>query len=323
MEAKSNEEEAERNNTTFPTEFILLGLFNQTETHTFLVAMILLAFITALSGNGLLIFLIQTDSSLHSPMYFFLSQLAFMDICQILIVVPKMAMDFLIPGNPISIVGCGTQIFLTMTMGGAVCLLLAVMSYDRYVAICNPLQYHIRMKKRTCLSMAAGVWFGASLDALIHTVFILQLPYCSSKEINHFFCEIPALLKLSCSDTSTYEMVLFVSGIVLLLIPSLIILSSYTCILSSVLRMSSVKGKQKALATCSSHLTVVGLFYGAAIFMYMRPTSYHSLQQDKMVSMFYTIVTPVLNPLIYSLRNRDVLGSLRKLVGKCRVCQKL
>ncbi|KAM7146181.1 LOW QUALITY PROTEIN: olfactory receptor 2T27-like [Macrochelys suwanniensis] len=322
MEAKSNEEEVERNNTILPTEFILLGLFNQTETHTFLMAMILFAFITALSGNGLLIFLIQMDSSLHSPMYFFLSQLAFMDICQTLIVVPKMAMDSLIPGNTISIVGCGAQIFLTMTMGGAVCLLLAVMSYDRYVAICNPLQYHSHMRKRTCLSMAAGVWFGASLDALIHTVFILQLPYCGSKEINHFFCEIPALLKLSCSDTSTYETVLFVSGIVLLLIPSLIILSSYT-ILSSVLRMSSVKGKQKALATSSSHLTVVGLFYGAAIFMYMRPTSYHSSQQDKMVSMFYTIVTPVLNPLIYSLRNRDVLGSLRKLVGKCRVCQKL
>uniref|UniRef100_A0A8C8RV09 G-protein coupled receptors family 1 profile domain-containing protein n=1 Tax=Pelusios castaneus TaxID=367368 RepID=A0A8C8RV09_9SAUR len=310
------------NNATLPVEFILLGLWNQAETRPFLVAMILLAFITALSANGVLIVLIQRDSSLHSPMYFFLSQLAFMDICQILIVVPKMAIDSLTPGNSISLAGCGAQIFLTMTMGGAVCLLLAVMSYDRYVAICNPLQYHSRMNKRTCLNLAAGVWFGASLDALIQTVFVLRLPYCNVKEVNHFFCEIPVLLKLSCTDTSTYETVLFVTGIVLLLIPSTIILSSYSCILSSILRMSSVKGKQKALSTCSSHLIVVGLFYGAAIFMYMRPSSYHSPEQDKMVSVFYTIVTPVLNPLIYSLRNRDVLGTLRKLLWKCIVCQK-
>ncbi|KYO47307.1 hypothetical protein Y1Q_0016214 [Alligator mississippiensis] len=252
-------------------------------------------------------------------MYFFLCQLAFMDICQILIIVPKMLADFLIPGNPISPAGCGTQIFLMLTMGVSECLLLAVMSYDRYIAICNPLQYPILMNRNLCFVLSAGVWMGALVNALFHTVFTLDLPYCGSKEIDHFFCEVPALLKLSCSDTSQYETLVFVSSIVLLPIPSSIILASYACILSRVLRMKSTKGQQKALATCSSHLTVVGMFYGAAIFMYMRPGSYHSPEQDKIVSLFYTIVPPVLNPLIYSLRNRDVLRALRKLIGIFRV----
>ncbi|XP_019351104.2 olfactory receptor 2T27 [Alligator mississippiensis] len=306
-------------NETSSADFILLGLLSRTNVHKFSMAMILLAFIAALSGNALLILLIQVDSSLHTPMYFFLCQLAFMDICQILIIVPKMLADFLIPGNPISPAGCGTQIFLMLTMGVSECLLLAVMSYDRYIAICNPLQYPILMNRNLCFVLSAGVWMGALVNALFHTVFTLDLPYCGSKEIDHFFCEVPALLKLSCSDTSQYETLVFVSSIVLLPIPSSIILASYACILSRVLRMKSTKGQQKALATCSSHLTVVGMFYGAAIFMYMRPGSYHSPEQDKIVSLFYTIVPPVLNPLIYSLRNRDVLRALRKLIGIFRV----
>ncbi|XP_006263817.2 olfactory receptor 2V1-like [Alligator mississippiensis] len=303
-------------NATLLTEFVLLGFLNQTKIDTLLLAMILLASVTALLGNALLMFLIQVDSRLHIPMYFFLSQLAFLDICQTLIIVPKMSADFLIPGNPISLAGCGTQILLTLTIGASESLLLAVMSYDRYVAICHPLQYPILMSKRVCLSLAAGVWCGGTLDAFINMVYVIQLPYCHSKEINHFFCEIPALLKLSCSDTSTYETAVFISGVILLLIPSSIILASYARILSAVLRMSSAKGRHKALATCSSHLTVVGLFYGGTMFMYMRPNAYHSPDQDKIIPVFYTIVTPVLNPLIYSLRNRDVLGALRKLFGK-------
>ncbi|XP_059570979.1 olfactory receptor 2T11-like [Alligator mississippiensis] len=307
-------------NKTSSTDFILLGLLSQTNVHIFSMAMIFLAFIAAVSGNALLILLIQVDSSLHTPMYFFLNQLAFMDICQMLIVVPKMLADFLTPGNPISPAGCGAQVFLTLTMGISVCLLLAVMAYDRYIAICNPLQYPIRMSRNICFLLAVGVWMGASVNSLIHTVFTLTLPYCGSKAIDHFFCEVPALLKLSCSDTSRYEALVFVSSIVLVLIPSSIILASYACILSRVLRMKSTR-QQKALATCSSHLTVVVMFYGAATFMYMRPSSYHSPEQDKIVALFYTIVTPVLNPLIYSLRNKDVLGALKKLIGKCRVFQ--
>ncbi|XP_059570367.1 olfactory receptor 2T27-like [Alligator mississippiensis] len=308
-------------NETSSADFILLGILSRTNVHKFTMATILLAFIAALSGNALLILLIQVDSSLHTPMYFFLRQLAFMDICQTLIIVPKMLADFLTPGNPISPAGCGTQIFLMLTMGVSECLLLAVMSYDRYIAICNPLQYPILMSRNICFLLSAGVWMGALVNALIHTVFTLALPYCGSKEIDHFFCEVPALLKLSCSDTSHYEAMVFVTGIVVLLIPSSIILASYAYILSTVLRMKSTKGQQKALATCLSHLTVVVMFYGAGIFMYMRPGSYHSPEQDKIVSLFYTIVSPPLNPLIYSLRNRDVLRAIRKLIGIFRVFQ--
>ncbi|XP_059570377.1 olfactory receptor 2V1-like [Alligator mississippiensis] len=307
-------------NETSSTDFILLGLLSQTNVHMFSMAMILLAFIAAVSGNGLLILLIKVDSSLHTPMYFFLSQLAFMDICQTLIVVPKMAADFLTPGNPISAAGCGVQIFLSLTMGGAECLLLAVMAYDRYLAICNPLQYPLLLSKRVCLGLTGGVWIGTCVDALILTASTMHLPYCGSKQINHFFCEVPALLKLSSSDTSHYETLLCVCSIVMSLIPSSTILASYARILALVLRMNSTR-QQKALATCSSHLTVVGMFYGTAIFMYMRPSPYHSPEKDKILSLFYTIVPPVLNPFIYSLRNRDVLGALRKLVGKCRVFQ--
>ncbi|XP_006276973.3 olfactory receptor 2T27-like [Alligator mississippiensis] len=311
----------ETQNASSPTEFVLLGLLHHTKAHSFFLAIILLALVTAVSGNTLLLILIQVDSSLHTPMYVFLSQLAFMDICQSLIVVPKMSADFLTPGNPISPAGCGVQIFLSLTTGGAECLLLAVMSYDRYVAICNPLQYPLLLSRRVCLGLAAGAWVGAAANALIHSVYTMHLPYCASKAIDQFFCEVQSLLKLSCSDTSQYETLVFVSGIVLLLIPSSIILASYIHILSTVLRMKSTKGQQKALATCSSHLTVVGMFYGAAIFTYMRPNAPRSPKQDKMAPVFYTIVTPVLNPLIYSLRNRDVLRALRKLVMKCRVLQ--
>ncbi|XP_059570373.1 olfactory receptor 2V1-like [Alligator mississippiensis] len=311
----------ESKNSTSPMQFILLGLLHHTNMHTFFLALIWLALVTAVSGNTLLLVLIQVDSSLRTPMYFFLSQLAVMDICEILTVVPKMVADFLTPGNPISLVACWAQIFLVVMMGGAECLLLAVMAYDRYVAICNPLQYPILLSRRVCLGLAAGAWVGAAADALIHSVYAIHLPYCGSKDIDQFFCEVQSLLKLSCSDTSQYETLVFVSGIVLLLIPSSIILASYTCILATVLRMKSTKGQQKALATCSSHLTAVGMFYGAAIFMYLRPKVPHSPEQDKMAPVFYTIVTPVLNPLIYSLRNRDVLGALRKLVMKCRVLQ--
>ncbi|XP_059570380.1 olfactory receptor 2T27-like [Alligator mississippiensis] len=304
--------EVARCNATSPTEFVLLGLLNHSKVHTFLMAMILLAFITAVLGNALLMFLIQVDSSLHTPMYFFLSHLAFMDICETLTIVPKMSADFVTPGNTISWAGCGAQKFFTLATGGAECLLLVVMSYDRYVAICKPLQYPLLLSRRVCLGLAAAVWIGASVDALMHTVYIMHLPFCGSKNINHFLCEHPALMKLACSDTSTYESLVFVTGIVMLLIPCSIVLASYTRILSTVLRMKSTKGQQKALATCSSHLTVVCMFYGAALFMYMRPNAYHTPEQDKIVCLFYTVVTPILNPLIYSLRNKDVLGALKK-----------
>ncbi|XP_019346179.2 olfactory receptor 2V1-like [Alligator mississippiensis] len=316
MKDQPREVQVERQNAT---EFILLGLLNHSKVHMFFLALIFLAFITAVSGNALLIFLIQVTPSLHTPMYFFLSQLAFMDICPSLLIIPKMSVDFLTPGNTISVAGCGTQIFLILTTGVGECLLLPVMSYDRYVAICNPLQYPVLLSRRVCLRLTAAIWICVPINALIHAVYTMRLPYCGLNYIDHFFCEVPALIKLSCSDTSTYETLIFVNSSILLLIPFSIILASYARILATVLKMKSTTGQQKALATCSSHLTAVGLFYGAAMFTYIKPNADHSTRQDNIVPVFYSIVTPILNPVIYSLRNRDVLGALRRLVGKCRV----
>ncbi|XP_004472385.4 olfactory receptor 2AG2-like [Dasypus novemcinctus] len=190
------------------------------------------------------------------------------------------------------------------------------MAYDRYVAICHPLRYSILMCPAVCASMVAGTWLGALFNALAHVIYTLNLPYCASREIHHFFCEIPALLKLVCADTSRYENGIYVSGVVFYLIPISYIMASYGQILFTVLRLESNLGMRKALATCSSHMIVLSLFYGTAIFKYFLPKAYHTAEQDEIVSVFYTIVTPMLNPLIYSLRNKDVTQALRKVLGK-------
>ncbi|XP_015283469.1 PREDICTED: olfactory receptor 2T2-like [Gekko japonicus] len=304
-------------NRTSWTEFVFLGLLNHTTTHTIFFGALLVAFFIALFGNCLFLLLIQTGSDFQTPMYFFLSQLSFMDICQIFTIVPKMSMDFLTKKNVISLAGCGIQIFFTLTMGGGECLLLTVMSYDRYVAICKPLQYPVLMTRKICLVLSAGVWIGASFHALIHTISIIRLSFCKSNVINQFFCTVPSVLKLSCSETSTYEKGLFLTGLVMLLSPFSVILASYVSILLTVLGMKSIEGRRKAFGTCISHLCVVGIFYGAASFKYMRPGSYRTPRQDKIVSVFCDVVTPMLNPLIYSLRNRDILAVLRKWLGKC------
>ncbi|XP_077187467.1 olfactory receptor 2T2-like [Paroedura picta] len=304
-------------NRTSWTEFVFLGLLNHTAIHTMFFGALLVTFLLALFGNCLFLLLIQTGSDFQTPMYFFLSQLSFMDICQVFTIVPKMSVDYLNKKNVISLSGCGIQIFFTLTMGGGECLLLSVMSYDRYVAICKPLQYPVLMTRRTCLVLSAGVWIGASLHALIHTISVICLTFCKSNVINQFFCTVPSMLKLSCSEKSIYEKGLFFTGIVMLLGPISLILASYISILLTVLGMQSIEGRRKAFSTCISHLCVVGIFYGAASFKYMRPESYRTPQQDKVVSVFCDIVTPMLNPLIYSLRNRDVLAVLRKWVGKC------
>uniref|UniRef100_UPI003753E857 consOR2 n=1 Tax=synthetic construct TaxID=32630 RepID=UPI003753E857 len=305
-------------NQTSSTDFILLGLFDHPRLELLLFVLILLIYLLALLGNGLIILLIHLDSRLHTPMYFFLSQLSLMDLCYTSTTVPKMLVNLLSGDKTISFAGCGAQLFLYLTLGGTECLLLAVMAYDRYVAICHPLRYPVLMNPRVCLLLAAGSWLLGSLDSLIHTVLTLSLPFCGSREINHFFCEVPALLKLACADTSLNETVMFVCCVLMLLIPLSLILVSYGRILLAVLRMQSAEGRRKAFSTCSSHLTVVGLFYGAAIYMYLQPKSYHSPEQDKVVSLFYTILTPMLNPLIYSLRNKEVKGALRRVLGKCR-----
>ncbi|XP_007954336.1 olfactory receptor 2T27-like [Orycteropus afer afer] len=305
----------EQNNET-SNDFILLGLFPGFRHPHLLILTILLIYTIAFAGNALLILLIWLDTRLHTPMYFLLSQLSLIDLSYITSTVPKTVTNYFTGKKNISYFACAAQLFFFLTLGLAECILLTLMAYDRYVAVCNPLRYAILMSPRVCLQMAAVVWIGAALAALVHTIYPMHFPICGSREINHYFCEMPAILRLSCVDTSAYEMVKFVSTIVFLLIPFVLILSSYTLIFLTVLRMNSCKGKNKALATCSSHLTVVSLYFGQAIFIYMTPSSSHTPEQDQIGAMLGTIVIPMLNPLIYSLRNKEVVGALRKRMGR-------
>ncbi|XP_004453801.3 olfactory receptor 2V1-like [Dasypus novemcinctus] len=298
------------------TDFILLGFLQRIYAASLLFSLIFLTFLVALLGNIMMMILIWLDSRLHTPMYFLLSQLSIMDFLYSSTIVPKIAIDFLSGKNTISFISCGIQLFLFAALFSAECILLAVMAYDRYVAICRPLHYSVLMCPTVCVLMVAGTWLVALLNALVHVIYTLNLPYCSSRIIQHFFCEIPALLKLVCADTSLYENGIFISGVAFLLIPLSVILASYCQIISTVLRLGSNLGMRKALATCSSHMIVVSLFYGTAIIMYFFPKAYHTPVQDEVVAVFYTILTPMLNPLIYSLRNRDVAKALRKVLGR-------
>ncbi|XP_045633446.1 olfactory receptor 2T33-like [Ursus americanus] len=303
-------------NDTTEINFILVGLFNHTPTHVFLFSMVLMIFLTSLMANALMILLIHEDPQLHTPMYFLLSQLSLMDMMLGSSIVPKMATNYLMGTKSISPAGCGTQIFLFLTLGGGECFLLAAMAYDRYVAICHPLRYPILMNQKLCLHMTTGSWLLGGVDGLIQAGATLSFPYCHSREINHFFCEAPSLMRLACAENIFFEFFMYVCCILMLLIPLSLILASYSLILAAVLRMKSTAARKKAFATCSSHLAVVGLFYGTLIFTYMWPKSYRSVAHDKVVSAFYTIFTPVLNPLIYSVRNKDVKGALRKWLEK-------
>ena len=300
---------------TAKSDFTLVGIFSQSQHPALLCVVIFVVFLMALSGNIFLIFLIYSDAHLHTPMYFFISQLSFMDMMYISVTVPKMLMDQITGVNKISVPECGIQMFLYVTLAGSEFFLLASMAYDRYMAICHPLHYPVLMNHKVCLFLASGCWFLGSVDGFLFTPITMTFPFCRSREIHHFFCEVPAILKLSCSDTSLYEIFMYLCCVLMLLVPVTIISGSYYFILLTIHRMNSAEGRKKAFATCSSHMTVVLLFYGAAIYTYMLPNSYHTSEKDMMVSVFYTILTPVLNPLIYSLRNKDVIGALKKMLN--------
>uniref|UniRef100_A0A8D1F1R9 Olfactory receptor n=1 Tax=Sus scrofa TaxID=9823 RepID=A0A8D1F1R9_PIG len=300
-------------NHTGQLEFILQGLFGQSKHPALLCTVIFMIFLMALSGNSILIFLIHSNAHLHTPMYFFISQLSLMDVMYISVTVPKMLMDQVMGMNKISVPECGMQMFLYLTLVGSEFFLLATMAYDRYVAICHPLHYSTLMNHKGCLLLVFGCWFLGLVDGFMLTPITMTFPFCRSWEIHHFFCEVPAVMKLSCSDTSIYETLMYLCCILMLLIPFTIISSSSSFILLTIHRMNSAEGQKKAFMTCSSHMTVVILFYGAAIYTYMLPTSYHTPEKDMVVSVLYTILTPVLNPLIYSFRNKDVTGALKKM----------
>ncbi|XP_052051795.1 olfactory receptor 2T29-like [Apodemus sylvaticus] len=303
------------NNYTGQSDFTLLGFFSESKHPALLAVVIFVIFLMALSGNALLILLIVSDIHLHTPMYFFISQLSLMDMMYISVTVPKMLMDQVLGSHKISAAACGMQMFLYVTLAGSEFFLLASMSYDRYVAICHPLRYPVLMNRRVCLLLLSVCWLLGSLDGFMFTPVTMTFPFCGSQEIHHFFCEVPAVTKLSCSDTWLYETLMYVCCVLMLLIPVTVISGSYSSILLTVLRMNSAEGRKKALATCSSHMTVVLLFYGAAVYTYMLPASLHTPEKDMVVSVFYTILTPLLNPLIYSLRNKNVTDAMKKLLG--------
>ncbi|XP_014940150.3 olfactory receptor 2D3-like [Acinonyx jubatus] len=303
-------------NQTYVTEFVFLGLSQDPHTQLLLFFLFLIIYLLTVLGNLLIIVLIHTDSRLHTPMYFFLRNLSFADLCFSTTTVPQVLVHFLAKRKTISFAGCSTQIFVFLLVGGTECALLAVMSYDRYVAVCKPLHYSSIMTHWLCVQLALGSWVSGALVSLVDTTFTLCLPYQGNNIINHFFCEPPALLKLASTNTYSTEMTIFAMGVVILLAPVCLILVSYWNIISAVIQMQSGEGRFKAFSTCGSHLIVVVLFYGSAIFAYMRPNSKIMNERDKMISVFYSAVTPMLNPIIYSLRNKDVKGALRRVTAK-------
>ncbi|XP_004841990.1 olfactory receptor 2AJ1-like [Heterocephalus glaber] len=301
-------------NQTSSTDFILLGLFSSSHTSLVFFSSLFIIFILTVTENALLIFLIHRDSCLHSPVYFLLSHLSFMDILHVSNIVLKVITNFLSGTRTISFAGCGFQVFLSLTLLGGECLLLAAMSYDRYVAICHPLRYAMLMSDSVSVLLATGSWLVGILNSIVHTAYVLHFPFCEPRVIDHYFCEIPALLKLSCVDTSHYEQGVDVSGIIFLLIPFSMISVSYVKIFHTVLQTKSSEARRKSFSTCSFHMVVVVMYYGPFIFTYMRPKSYHTPGQDKFLAMFYTILTPSLNPVIYSFRNKDVLKAMKNIL---------
>ncbi|XP_070341484.1 olfactory receptor 2AE1-like [Equus asinus] len=308
--------EIRQRNQTSPVDFILEGLFDDSLTHLFLFILTMVVFLIAASDNILTILLICADSQLHTPMYFLLSQLSLMDRMHVSTTIPKMATNYLSGKKSISFVGCATQHFLYLSVAGAECLLLALMSYDRYVAICHPLHYTVLMNRKVGLMMALVSWLGASINSLIHTVILTQFPFCGPQKIHHFYCEFPAVVKLVRGDITVYETTVFISSVLLLLLHILLVSTSYAFILHSIIQMRAAGSKRNAFATCSSHLTVVSLWFGACMFSYMRPRSQCTPLQDKVGSVFYSIITPTLNPLIYTLRNKGVAKALRRVLGR-------
>ncbi|XP_007538967.1 olfactory receptor 2AE1-like [Erinaceus europaeus] len=305
-------------NETCLADFILEGIFDDSPTHAFLFSLTMVVFLVGVSGNSLTILLICADPRLHTPMYFLLSQLSLLDLMYMCTTIPKMAANYLSGRKSISFVGCATQHFFYVFLAGAECVLLTLMSYDRYVAICNPLRYTILMNRRVTLMMVAMAWLGGSVNSVTHTLILMHFPFCGSRKIQHFYCEFPAVLKIVCGDVTVYEKTFYISTVSFIVLPILLVSASYAFILCNVIQMRSAGSKRNAFATCSSHLTVVSLFYGASIFSYMRPRSQHTPLQDKVGSVFYTIITPTLNPLIYTLRNKDVAKAVRRVLGKVR-----
>ncbi|XP_006877664.1 PREDICTED: olfactory receptor 5F1-like [Chrysochloris asiatica] len=295
-----------RKNYTSLTEFILLGLADTLELQIILFLLFLGIYTLTIIGNVGMILLIRIDSRLHTPMYFFLANLSFVDVCYSSTITPKMLVDLLSEKKAISFAGCFLQMYFFIALATTECILFGLMAYDRYVAICNPLLYSLVMSRTICFKMAAGAFTAGLLNSMVNTSYVSRLQFCGSNIIHHFFCDSPPLFKLSCSDTRLNEVIISTFAGANMVGTLVVILTSYSYILFSIFRMHSGEGRHKALSTCASHLTAIILFYSTSIYTYLKPSSSYSLNQNKVASVFYTVVIPMLNPLIYSLRNKEV-----------------
>ncbi|XP_030172803.1 putative olfactory receptor 2B8 [Lynx canadensis] len=301
-----------KNGSSF-TGFILLGFSDRPQLERVLFVVLLIFYLLTLLGNTTIIALSRLDPHLQTPMYFFLSNLSFLDLCYTTSTVPQLLVHLRGPDKSISFGACVAQLFVSLGLGSTECILLGVMAFDRYAAICRPLHYTVIMHPRLCALMASASWFIGFANSSLQTVLTFLVPLCGRNKIDHFLCEVPPLLKLACVDTTVNESELFFVSVIILLIPVALITFSYGRIVRAVLRIKSAAGQRKAFGTCGSHLTVVSLFYGTAIYAYLQPSNNYSQDQGKFISLFYTIVTPMANPFIYTLRNKDVTGAMRKV----------
>ncbi|ELV11172.1 olfactory receptor 1E2 [Tupaia chinensis] len=301
------------------SEFLLLGLPIQPEQQSFFYALFLAMYLTTILGNLLIIILIRLDSHLHTPMYLFLSNLSFSDLCFSSVTVPKLLKNMQSQDPSISYAGCLAQMYFFLFFGDLESFLLVAMAYDRYVAICFPLHYGTIMSPSLCLCLVVLSWVLTMSHAMLHTLLTARLRFCADNMIPHFFCDLSALLKLACSDTRVNELVIFITGGLILVIPFLLIIMSYARIVSSILKVPSARGIRKAFSTCGSHLSVVSLFYGTIIGLYLCPSADNSTVKEAVMAGMYTVVTPMLNPFIYSLRNRDMKGALGRVICKKKI----
>ncbi|XP_046307987.1 olfactory receptor 1L6-like [Marmota monax] len=305
-----------RANQSHVTEFLLLGLTTDARQQVWLFSSFFAMYLVNVVGNSVIIAAIWGDAHLHTPMYFFLSNLSLVDICFTTVIVPQMLVSMLTQRKTILFAHCLTQMYFFVAFGITDSFLLAAMAVDRYVAICNPLHYATTMSPRCCLLLVTASWVVSHLHSLAHTILMGRLSFCGPNVIHRFFCDVQPLLTLSCSDTSVNELLAFTEGSFVIMSPFIFIIVSYVYITRAVLRVPSGGGRYKVFSTCGSHLTVVALFYGTIISVYIRPSFTYSVTKDRVVTVIYTIVTPMLNPFIYSLRNKDIKQALRKLARR-------
>ncbi|XP_059137043.1 olfactory receptor 10J1-like [Peromyscus eremicus] len=304
-----------KQNYTLVSEFIFQGFSNFHEHQLTLFVVFLALYILTLAGNVIIVTIISLDHHLHTPMYFFLSMLSASETVYTLVIIPRMLFNLIGLSQSISLAGCATQMFFFITLAINNCFLLTAMGYDRFVAICNPLRYSVIMNKRVCLQLAWGACSIGLIVAMIQVSAVFRLPFCTAK-VAHFFCDIRPVMKLSCIDTTANEILTLIISVLVILIPMSLVFISYILIISTILKIASAEGRKKAFATCASHITVVVIHYGCASIAYLKPKSENTRDEDQLISVTYTVITPLLNPVVYTLRNKEVKDALYRAVGK-------